>query len=432
VGRRLGIDGAPSRADFQLFMARLGAALDATLAQPEKFTRFAERVGAADPVALRWRIEARAAHLRRLAAGNWTPEPYGHGRLDAFGHILNAVAGDALNDTGNYRAPDAPVSYPFLWTAPHQRYAQWNGIAGNPIGRNLGEVLGVFGEVSLAGPEAERFRSSALAENLLRLETWVEELKAPPWPAWSVGQPDAVRVERGRTLYREHCQACHGGVPYRYTPADENLFGKRFIDVAMIPRHVVGTDSRMLDNFTRRRVETSLFAEAGQPAPEIAAGEFLTKVVGKTVERDFAAREVKEEERAAYFGHRLGRDGTPQPGWMGPPAYKAGPLAGIWATGPFLHNGSVPTLYDLLGPEDERPAVFWTGSTRFDPVKVGFVSEEAGLSAQERARLFRFDTSRPGNSNRGHAYPRGQPLDHEERLDLIAFLKTLEDPDVPR
>ncbi len=89
-------------------------------------------------------------------------------------------------------------------------------------------------------------------------------------------------------------------------------------------------------------------------------------------------------------------------------AYKARPLNGIWATAPYLHNGSVPTLYDLLLPASPtpndpkemtyRPKTFYVGSREFDPKKVGFRTDTNGGSG------FFFDTTLPSNSNAGHEY----------------------------
>ena len=67
----------------------------------------------------------------------------------------------------------------------------------------------------------------------------------------------------------------------------------------------------------------------------------------------------------------------------------------VWATAPFLHNGSVPTLYDLLSPVAERPKKFWLGSLDFDPAKLGYASHR-------QTGLFALDTSLKGNSNAGH------------------------------
>ena len=105
-------------------------------------------------------------------------------------------------------------------------------------------------------------------------------------------------------------------------------------------------------------------------------------------------------------------------------SYKARSLNGIWATAPYLHNGSVPTLYDLLLPKkrdsdpkdgEYRPDQFQVGSREFDPERVGLKS--SGYTG------FTFDTRHAGNSNAGHTY--GTGLDKEERLDLLEYLKSL-------
>ncbi len=109
--------------------------------------------------------------------------------------------------------------------------------------------------------------------------------------------------------------------------------------------------------------------------------------------------------------------------------YKARPLDGIWATAPFLHNGAVPNLYELLSPVAERSETFYLGSRLFDPEKVGYNTGriEGG---------FELDTSQPGNSNKGHEFKGakddkkgdgviGRYLGPEERKALIEYLKSL-------
>ena len=434
---RIRVDGAPTLADFQAFIQGLEAAFDALLSDPAKFERFAAQVDETDverPVPLRDQVEGYAVALRQLVASGWTVEPYGFGRLDAFGHILNAVAARALLEPQNYRAPDAPVSYPFLWTTPQQRYVQWNGVAGNPIGRNTGEVLGVFGQMNLRATDAEdRFRTTTRAEALLEMERWVASLEPPEWDEDLLGELDQDKVARGGELYAAHCQGCHRDQEYEYADP-EHPAGQRTLQVKMIDGAKVGTDRTMLDNFYQRSVLPGPFAELfgagdGQstPAP-VAAGAFLQAIVGSVIKQDFMDRQIKPEQQIAYFGGRLDENGKPLAGWTGKPSYKAGPLAGIWATAPFLHNGSVPTLYDLLSPEADRPQTFWVGSTTFDPVKVGFLSGADDFTDAERAELFHFDTSRPGNANIGHTYPAGVELGHEDKLALIEYLKTLAGP----
>lgn len=110
-------------------------------------------------------------------------------------------------------------------------------------------------------------------------------------------------------------------------------------------------------------------------------------------------------------------------------AYKPRPLAGIWATAPFLHNGSVPTLYDLLSPAEERPKTFQVGSREFDPVNVG-IAQTTGF--------WEFDTTQTGNRNTGHEFKNpyngkpergtiGRLLTRDERMAIIEHLKVRDD-----
>ncbi len=95
------------------------------------------------------------------------------------------------------------------------------------------------------------------------------------------------------------------------------------------------------------------------------------------------------------------------------------PLDGLWLRAPYLHNGSVPSLTDLLEPAAQRPTRFWRGYDVYDPVRVGFVT--SGPEA-ERLGTF-FDITRPGNSNDGHPY--GTDLSPADKRALIEYLKTL-------
>jgi hypothetical protein len=101
-----------------------------------------------------------------------------------------------------------------------------------------------------------------------------------------------------------------------------------------------------------------------------------------------------------------------------PFVYKARPLDGIWATAPYLHNGSVPNLYELLLPTDQRTKVFHVGSAEFDPDKVGFKTDEAPGTTK-------MDTQIPGNSNAGHDQYGTKDFTDTQRLELLEYLKSL-------
>jgi hypothetical protein len=94
-------------------------------------------------------------------------------------------------------------------------------------------------------------------------------------------------------------------------------------------------------------------------------------------------------------------------------------LDGIWLRGPYLHNGSVPSLADLLEPAANRPRVFYRGYDVLDPVGVGFVS--SGPEAE--AAGFRYDVTQPGNGNQGHEY--GVQLSTDDKRAMVEFMKTL-------
>ena len=100
--------------------------------------------------------------------------------------------------------------------------------------------------------------------------------------------------------------------------------------------------------------------------------------------------------------------------------YLTGLLDGIWLRAPYLHNGSVPTLRALLSPAAQRPTTFYRGNDTYDAANVGFVSTVAREGA---APFMKFETSRAGNSNRGHEY--GTNLSTSDQDDLLEYLKTL-------
>jgi hypothetical protein len=309
-------------------------------------------------------------------------------------------------------------------------------------------VIGVFGQARLSGEgDPTRFTSSVRFRELVAMEEWLRRLRPPAWPEAQLGAIDAAKWEEGRRLVRENCAGCHNMPPFRLTDPRQSQDGSQFIRISAVPIGVVGTDATYLGAIGGWRMQTGPLAGL-MGAPEVPAAQFFVESVKQVVERGTADAGLTRrmlldtgEARACppasprlagqipppsarYEAENVcaitdGRWRTTPQRWTMPPRFlesmKAGPLLGIWATGPFLHNGSVPTVYDLLSPPAERPRVFWVGGREIDAERLGFVSAEA-------PGLFRFDTALPGNSNQGHAFPRGG-LAPAQRMAVIEYLK---------
>jgi hypothetical protein len=109
-----------------------------------------------------------------------------------------------------------------------------------------------------------------------------------------------------------------------------------------------------------------------------------------------------------------------------PYGYVSPPLDGIWLRAPYLHNGSVPTLRDLLNVPNERPQSFHRGYDVFDPIKIGFkepAPRPTGPTGELMQPYFFFDTTEKGNGNKGHTY--GAQLSEQDKEKLLEYLKTL-------
>jgi mono/diheme cytochrome c family protein len=425
-GRSIRIEGGAAHLDFDRFYADLAAAVTSTVLDPAKFQRFASRVlGNLSPTAVA-DLSLKLAYFQVKIAGDAMIRApalaSGFGRVDALTQSINAIAVADQGDPQNLRAVNAPTSFPSLWLSPDLEFVQWNPIAANPIGRNGGEVLGVFGAATLTGDPKGWFDSSLLIKQLQSLETWLSALKPPKWDESLFGPIDSALARTGEGLFRRECAGCHNAPPYRRTDPGANLFQKTFIEIGRVDYRAIGTDPVYFDSLLQRLVRTNAataLVHGGQAV--VPAAVYFTNTTAAVITRAMEDAGLTDAEKVALSGFRLRPPalpgGPPQP--YAPPSItdlKAGPLAGIWATGPYLHNGSVPTVYELLSPVAERRAVFWTGGRELDREQLGFASDDA-------PGRFRFDTSLPGNRNTGHLYP-PQGLSRDERLAIIEYLKT--------
>ena len=401
-----------------------------------------------------------------------------------------------------FNPPNAPVSYPFLWDTTRSDYVQWNGLASNagggPLGRNAGEVIGVFAILDwqkdrrwltkltgfslsalLSGQRIKKeqiyFKSSVDLFNLQRLESHLGSLTSPRWPfcikaaadenvlnrAYYLptglndvpvdrrpcnakdGKIDKEMRDRGQLIYAKSCQGCHDIIDRdawdRLMVSNMTKLSKVGTDKAMARNSVgyTGKSGNLKDTYQGIDVGKVVIRE---DAPVVQILTAATSGVVGTADADkWFPRRMVEYVYAlvmTFFDNQIQasvKSGNYAPDTTSKPyesllSYRARSLNGIWATAPYLHNGSVPSLYDLFLPvrrdgdvdggrcKAYRPDSFMVGAREFDPVKVGFKSK--GYDG------FKFRTDIRGNRNTGHEYGACNMTD-QDRWDLIEYLKSL-------
>ena len=371
-----------------------------------------------------------------------------------------------------FNEPNAPVSYPFLWDIVQSDYVQWNGLAANagvgPLGRNAGEVIGVFGKLDwtaeqkgwslssvLTGQESKShkidFKSSIDLVNLSRIESHLKSLTSPQWPQAILGKIDQDKAARGRHHYAEYCESCHEVV--------DRTDWDRIVIANMASLDVIKTDPAMAENSVaysgysgnfkntyQKEGVGSLIIKDRAPVVQILTSATMGTVGTPDADKwwfrraldwlymlakSFFDNDIKESVKVGDYQP----DTTAQP-YQSLLSYKARSLNGIWATAPFLHNGSVPSIYDLLLPAkgdkdsvegEYRPMAFKVGSREFDPIKIGFKTE--GYDG------FSFKAEGRGDRNTGHEYGsihdpsvlagKKAALTETERWELVEYIKTL-------
>ena len=447
----LRIDGGPPLSDFQSFVEDLSKALKATTQDDAKLTRFSKNVLAeggyneTEKQRLKSEVNKYRSWLNNYIEMNYggLSTRYGYGRLDAFGAILNRVTASFTGIEDNATPANAPVSYPFLWNTSQLSWVQWNGSANNHIGRNVGEVSGVFAHTIVnTASDDERFYSSAKIVNLDRLEQLMSRLDSPKWDA-PLPAIDQAKAAQGKTLFAKNCVICHGirDEQGQFPMTAPNPVGKQFIKINMIALKNIGTDPLMAMNFVTPAFDVNpgvvreYLPEQYQSQQKVPRGAILTAVVGKVIDKQLAAFNppLDQQQLLELTGYHLPAD----KGGSAPPnliAYKARPLNGIWATAPYLHNGSVSSLYQILLPDTEREKSFYIGSKEFDAKNLGFES-----NSNRKSNLFNTVDDQgkaiPGNGNYGHTgkyYTETKSDDgqwrnytDQQRYELIEYMKTL-------
>ncbi len=217
------------------------------------------------------------------------------------------------------------------------------------------------------------------------------------------------------------CSGCHNAWPYTWT--EPNKYGKRFVLVGLIPQSYVGTDPNQFETVRDYAMPRQLSPYMPGPFKDkdlVPTGDMYYGVAKAVLDTAIAKARIPEADMPNLLGYR--ELPTPRPPEK---VYKAAPRDGVWATPPFMHNGSVPNLYEMLVPARERTKKFCRGR-EFDPVKVG-------LDTTCGPGVFLLDTELRGNSNAGHSFedgPRGNGvigplLTDEQRWALVEYLKSI-------
>ena len=450
-GKVYRIDGGPAFADFQRFLADLDRSVGSLLARPAEFKRFAAAVlggnpSAADVADLRSKVDHWYRRYHAIVSGSLPKSPWGPARLDAIAMIFNRVTGLDLGPAPDYiiaeniRPADAPARYPFLWNASRQDYTQWPGFAENgsdllALARNLGEVFGVFGTFHPQPDPKLNLNvvaiNSANFEGLGKLEDLIKKIGPPQYP----GPIDAALADRGEKIFnwptaRGGCVECHGIRPGAWRGGSQSTWATPILDVGTDTREV-----RLLD----RTAKTGVLAGRGIPTfgeestafkilSNLVVGSIIQKVILKvpqgTGPLGVEAAAAQPQPEAPSHAVRAAADAELRGAFNAPVAgeakYAARVMQGIWAAAPYLHNGSVPTLADLLEPAAKRPSRFAVGP-KYD-------LDAVGLARQQAPGAFQLQTTdcsdrNSGNSRCGHEF--GTGLKPDEKKALLEYLKKL-------
>ncbi|MCE9680762.1 hypothetical protein [Halomonas alkalisoli] len=284
--------------------------------------------------------------------------PWGPGRVDTFNPYKVLQFGmSAAALDEAERIGTSDFPAVFLQRPRQGMDLHWDGNNASLQERNLSAAIG-------AGVTEE----SVDHRGIERVADWLLDLEPPPSPY----RPDPEGVAAGKPLYMRHCADCHG-----YQEGERYVFeGERLGQV--VPNEQLGVDPARLDSYTEtlQRYQLTLF----------------------------------EDDERYRFRHFRKTDG-----------YANLPLDGLWLRAPYLHNGAVPTLYDLLLPPVERPQAFVRGLDVLDAEKGGFVAPDC-TPGEPLEEGFCFDTSQPGNGRQGHTY--GTELTAQERSDMLDYLLT--------
>ncbi len=392
----------------------------------------------------------------------------GFGRLDAFDGTRNFLFtrlrktdadGKFKVNTANMVKLDAAVKFPPLWSrkasppAPVEAYRdkpqdfprvwgfkdydwiEWTIDTNTVMERNFTETLGAGASVILDPQKTNSlFESSIPMQNMHDLEWLAYYINPPQWPAKIFGEINSDLAAKGKGLFQDQCASCHEYGDDRRTPTGLiDLRGMRPDEVGTDPTAALRISCPIPDTGALSIPQRSYSVEeskllkdcagvkAGQAFSDNSFAATVQVAVDSIKQKAYAAAGIDAAQQRVMEDLDQRKDVAWRDTWLdtkspyGP--YAARPLYGVWAAAPYLHNGSVPTLYDLLLPPARRPKTFALGGREYDPAKLGFVVTTT-CSRQDCL----VDTTRTGDGNSGHIW--GTDLSEPDRMALLEYLKT--------
>ena len=298
-------------------------------------------------------------------------DSWGPGRVDTF-NAPKALLNFPMEKYADPKELIGNVDFPSIWYQGPRKGMQlhWDGNNTSVDERNLSAAFGTGA-----------YPPTLDVDRVLRTAKWLETAKPLVYP-YSI---DGSLAGQGQHIYEQYCSGCHGTrePPFRHDPPQSNeLVG------TVVPIEKIGTDRWRLDSYTWVLAVNQSTLYAGY-------------------EKDWGF-DPSYPQRFTHFRKQ--------------PGYANSPLDGIWLRAPYLHNGSVPNLWELLKPEKDRIGSFYRGNDVYDPKNVGFVST---IAEQDGHKFFPFDTRQPGNGNTGHTgRSYGTDLPDQDKWALIEYLKT--------
>ncbi len=309
----------------------------------------------------------------------------GLGRSNPWSSTKKMLNDKFIHSKSSYQIEGGPVNTPFNWDLDRQHWIFYTGVTNSLVERNMAQGVALLTDFN-----DTTFESTVSIRKLDQVVSYAKRTAPPVWSESILGSIDTGLADKGKVLFQSKCLGCHD--PHQNDTVTASAY-YQYMDV--------GTDDAYFKGQLEKLDGKDLFKDVLTP--------FMAKV-----------KTTAAKNENIYFLEPYETNRTPVV-WKTPTinGFAAKPLYGVWATPPFLHNGSVPTMWDLLQPTAQRPRQFHIGGFVYDSKKLGYVEDKTlpdGFDFQVSC------ASCDGNDNRGHEF--GTDLSDNDKWALIEFMKS--------